>query len=314
MRLPRLLPAAPAAAASLCLLALSSPATAAEPAAASAGSAATAAETPGLRGVRGGHIPLAGTVNTRDLGGLGTVSGRHIREGLLFRSDSLGKLTDEGVEQLAGLGLRSVVDFRTPFEIEYDKPDRLPPGVTGTARPVSDNGSYKLLMDAIASRDPQKQQELLGDGKAEAAMHDIYRTFVTDPDSRAAFGATLRDLARGDSGPVLFHCTSGKDRTGWMTYVLLRALGASKATAEKDYLYSNTLRAETDKKARDYLKESGAMQNPDLIIPLQEVRTAYLDTALAEITRGYGSFPVYLAKGLGLDPAAQARLRARLLN
>ncbi|QKW10514.1 tyrosine-protein phosphatase [Streptomyces sp. NA04227] len=330
MRAHRLLPTAPAAVAALALLGLATPAVAVPaavdgsvPTADVAG--ATAAEGPGTAplpgtadvraAVPGGHIPLEGTVNTRDLGGYSTVTGHQIRDGVLFRSDSLGKLTDNGVTALSRLGLRTVIDFRTPFEIQYDKPDRLPPGLTATARPVSDNGSYRLLLDAIGSRDPQVQQEMLGDGKAEAAMHEIYRTFVTNADSRAAFGATLRQIAEGPANaPLLFHCTSGKDRTGWMSYALLRLLGVPAATAQQDFLHSNTLRAESDRKAREYLKESGAMQNPDLIIPLQEVRTAYLDTALAEIRHTYGTFTRYAVEGLGVDLPTLQRLRARLLR
>lgn len=65
---------------------------------------------------------------------------------------------------------------------------------------------------------------MLGGGRAEAYMRDIYRTFVTSPENRARFAATLREIADGGRGPLLYHCTSGKDRTGWLSYVLLRAL------------------------------------------------------------------------------------------
>ncbi|MEV0437375.1 tyrosine-protein phosphatase [Streptomyces spectabilis] len=49
-------------------------------------------------------------------------------------------------------------------------------------------------------------------------------------------------------------------------------------------------------------------------MPLQEVRTDYLDAALAEATRQYGGFGGYLTKGLGLDARTLLGLRERLVG
>ncbi|MFD3542422.1 tyrosine-protein phosphatase [Streptomyces sp. NPDC058662] len=145
-------------------------------------------------------------------------------------------------------------------------------------------------------------------------MRDIYRTFVTSPENRASFAQTLREIADGAQGPVLYHCTSGKDRTGWMTYVLLRALAVPEAAAEGDYLASNTFRAAHDAQVRAGLKQSGRMQNPDLLIPLQEVRQDYLDAATARMEADYGGFYGYLTDGLGLDLRTLAKLQSRMVR
>ncbi|MBO0685222.1 MAG: tyrosine-protein phosphatase, partial [Candidatus Dormibacteraeota bacterium] len=68
---------------------------------------------------------IEGAVNFRDLGGYRTSDGRTVRPGLVYRSGMLGRLTDAGVDELAGLGLRLVVDFRTTAEATA-WPDRLP--------------------------------------------------------------------------------------------------------------------------------------------------------------------------------------------
>ncbi|MEV5879503.1 tyrosine-protein phosphatase [Streptomyces sp. NPDC052101] len=259
------------------------------------------------------RIVLQGAVNVRDLGGYRTDKGRQVRYGEVFRSDALGKLTEADVSTLAALDLRTVVDFRVPLEVQRDGADRLPAGAAVTSRPVDDLGLYATTMAVIGSRDPVRQQELLGDGRAEELMRSIYRTFVTSPDSRAQFAATLRDLADKRS-PLLYHCTSGKDRTGWLSYLLLRALGVPETTATGDYLLSNDFRAAADLRTREGLKQAGLMQNPDLLIPLQEVREDYLDAALDQAERDYGSLDGYLTEGLGLDTSTLARLRARLLK
>ncbi|MGW8887424.1 tyrosine-protein phosphatase [Streptomyces sp. NPDC055749] len=261
------------------------------------------------------QITLQGAVNVRDLGGYRTYTGRSVRYGHVFRADALSKLTDPDVATLSGLGLKKVVDFRVPLELQYDGADRLPAGPAVTSRAVDDRGLYGMTMSVIASKDPVVQRAALGDGKAERFMRDIYRTFVDNPASRAQFAATVRELAKGrHSAPLLYHCTSGKDRTGWMSYVLLRALGVPEQAAERDFLLSNTFRAAHDAKVRAGLKQSGMMQNPDLLIPLQEVRTSYLGAALDQVEKDYGSLYGYLTDGLGLDIPTLARLRHRLLR
>ncbi|MFI1650651.1 tyrosine-protein phosphatase [Streptomyces avidinii] len=260
------------------------------------------------------QIPLQGAVNVRDIGGYRTWTGGQVRQGLVYRSDALSKLTAADVTTVAGLGLKKVVDFRIPMELQYDGADRLPAGLSPTSRPVSDLGLYGTLVGAIGSGDPVTQEQMLGGGRAEAYMRDIYRTFVTGPENRAQFAATLREIADGRQGPVLYHCTSGKDRTGWMSYVLLRALAVPEDTAERDYLASNTFRAAYDAQVRAGLGQSGRMQNPDLLIPLQEVRQDYLDSATAQMEADYGSFYGYLTQGLGLDLRTLARLQDRMVR
>ncbi|MFD3718566.1 tyrosine-protein phosphatase [Streptomyces sp. NPDC058674] len=260
------------------------------------------------------QIPLQGAVNVRDVGGYRTYTGGRVRQGLVYRSDALGRLTAADLTAVSGLGLRKVVDFRLPMEVQYDGADRLPAGLTATARPVSDLGLYATLVGAIGSGDPVKQEQMLGGGRAESYMRDIYRTFVTSPENRAQFAATLREIADGRQGPLLYHCTSGKDRTGWTSYVLLRALAVPEAAAEGDYLASNTFRAAYDAQLRAVLKQSGRMQNPDLLIPLQEVRRDYLDAATAQLEADYGSFYGYLTQGLGLDLRTVAKLQATMVR
>ncbi|MGW7055919.1 tyrosine-protein phosphatase [Streptomyces sp. NPDC054887] len=278
-------------------------------------SAAPAAVTAAEHGETIRPIPLEGAVNVRDLGGHRTYDGKAVRYGQVYRADALSRLTDADVAVLGRLGLAKVVDFRVPAEVRYDGPDRLPPGLAPTSRPVTDNGLYAQLLTAVGSGDPARQEEMLGGGRAEAFMRDVYRSFVTSPENRARFAETLRDIADSDRrSPLLYHCTSGKDRTGWTSYVLLRALGVPSRTAERDYLASNAYRAAHDAKVREGLKKSGLMQNPDLLTPLQEVRSDYLEAALEQVAAEYGGLDRYLTRGLALDRRTLVRLRATLLR
>ncbi|KZM73830.1 tyrosine-protein phosphatase [Nocardia terpenica] len=258
------------------------------------------------------RIELQGAVNVRDIGGYRTYDGAQVRSGKVVRADALNNLTPGDVRTLAGLNLQTVVDLRTRAEIQAMGADKLPPGVPLVARPIDDTGLYLQMMQVIRSADPQRQQQVLGDGGAERIMANVYRSFLSD-DSRAKFGATIRDLANTD-GPTLYHCTAGKDRTGWLTYVTLRAVGVPEQTARQDYLLSNRYRAAADAQLRDQVKRAGLMQDPDLLIPLQEVRETYLDTALQQVQQTYGEFGKFLTQGLGLDPGTILKLRRNLVG
>jgi protein-tyrosine phosphatase len=268
---------------------------------------AVAAAPSGIR-----QIPLQGAVNVRDIGGYRAGRrGRSVRYGVVYRADALGKLTDADVAAVGGLRLDSAVDFRMASEVQMDGADRLPSGVAAVARPISDGGLSAAVYEAIGSRDPARQEAVLGGGRGAAMMRDTYRRFVSDAEARDAFAATLRDVGRGRS--VLFHCTAGKDRTGWLAFVLLSVLGVPVGSAVRDYLASNRFRAEADAATRAGLERGGVMQDADLLIPIQEVRAEYLRAGLARARVEFGGLGGYVERGLGVRAREVAALRERLV-
>ena len=86
------------------------------------------------------HVALDGAVNVRDIGGYRSVYGPEVVLGRLFRGDSLSQLTGADVERLDLLGLRTVIDFRSPGEVLLGGDDRLPYGVEFAPLPVSEIG------------------------------------------------------------------------------------------------------------------------------------------------------------------------------
>ncbi|MCZ0989534.1 tyrosine-protein phosphatase [Streptomyces diastatochromogenes] len=258
-------------------------------------------------------LTIPGTVNARDTGGYRTYDGKTTRWGVLYRSESLSKIPPEGVTALGNLHLGSAIDLRTPTEVQADGTDRLPTGVASVPQPVDDTSLFAFIGQVVRSKDPVYQQAMLGDGKAEERMRTLYRGFVTNSGNRAALGAAIRTVANSTK-PVLFHCSAGKDRTGALADTILRAVGVPATTSESDYLLSNQLRAASDQALRDQVKAAGYMQNPDLLIPLQEVRSDYLDAFRDQAVHDYGSFGAFLTDGLGLDVSTLTRLRGRLVG
>jgi protein-tyrosine phosphatase len=135
------------------------------------------------------------------------------------------------------------------------------------------------------------------------------RQFVDLPSARKAYAALFGELEDGN-GEVVYHCSAGKDRTGWASAVLLTLLGVPRETVVADYLASNGYL--TDKNAATFQKLPP--KTAAIMEPLMTVRRAYIEAAFDEAERQYGSIDRYAAQALGLDAAAVARLEARFLE
>ena len=243
------------------------------------------------------RIPLAGAVNFRDLGGYPTVDGRRLRWGQVFRSDSLAELDDADLAQLAALGLRTVCDLRGEPE-RVHKPNRpLGAAVTTQAIGFMPHGSDELL---AAARDG-----LIDPAGITARVQDIYRRFVREQSEN--FAQLLRQIAEADALPLVYHCTSGRDRTGFASAMLLAALGVPRSVIEADYDLSNSYR-------RDLSFQVGGVVAPAIMAALTQAHPDYLQAAFAEIDARYGSIDVYLREALGVDRARMTQLRERLLE
>ena len=254
------------------------------------------------------HVVLDGAVNVRDIGGYRSVQGLEVTRGRLFRGDTLSQLSSGDVDRLDRLGLRTVIDFRSPGEVLLGGDDRLAYGVEFAHLPVS-GGDLGDLYELIASGDHERQRRELGEGRAASFMAEMNRGFVTDARQREAFGAALRLICAPGRLPLLYHCTAGKDRAGWMT-----AIGVPRELVLRDYLLSNDFHRTGYTKLRFDLVKTGIVADPELLRPLLEQSATYLGAAFEEADRSYGSFGRFLADGLEVSETMLAELRRALLG
>jgi protein-tyrosine phosphatase len=263
----------------------------------------------------GRALGLAGAPNARDLGGLVGADGRPVRPGALVRSGALARLTEDDLPVLAELSLTCLVDLRHGTEIAQSPTRQLPEPVPRVLNaPVYDDRHpvFSYVTALLNGDDLSRYADLAAQG-APGAMAAIYRWFVTGDDARASFGAACRALADPANLPALFHCSVGKDRTGWLTAILLTALGVDPEAIRVDYLQTNEATAEAQQRLLELLAERRPGADPEAIQPLLQARPAYLDAAYAEVERQFGSFQAYLRAGLGLDDGTLAALRTNLL-
>lgn len=243
-------------------------------------------------------LHLATAPNFRDVGGYRTRDGRWVKVGLVYRSDQLDRLSDADLAEIGRLAPQLDVDLRTQGE-RTRGPDRLPAGAELlVADVVGDAGPSGATMAKITS--PQAAVDFL-----TAAN----RQFVSLPSARRAY-ATLFTRLQSPAGPLFYHCSAGKDRTGWATAVLLTALGVPRSTVMADYLASNDYLAAKNQAAFSRMPAASVAN----LTPFFTVRASYLDAAFDEVDRRYGSFDRYLRVGLGIDSRALAHLKARFLE
>lgn len=266
-------------------------------------------------------LRLAGAPNARDLGGLATVDGYRIRPGVLVRAGALGRLTDSDLPVLAKYRFACRIDLRHRSELTGALPDRLPEPAPRLLRLPLYDQAYVAFTHVASILSGAAIDQLAGDrafavldeGGARAAMRDLYRWFVTGARPRSHLATAVRALADPAKLPALFHCSVGKDRTGWLAVVLLTALGVDRAAIREDYLRTNADTEGPRQVLIDLLAKRLPADGVAAILPMLEARPEYLDEAYAEVERGYGSFDDYLRRGLGLDDRVLASLHTHLL-
>ncbi len=246
------------------------------------------------------RLPLTGAPNFRDLGGYATADGKQVRWGQIYRSGHLSQLTEKDYEYLARLGIRTVCDFRSdaekttnPTHWQGPNPPEIVPLPVGTAR--SNGPGPNDLAAAGASA-----------AEVAASMRTAYEWIVVA--YAPSYRAVLKRILRG-SGPTLYHCSAGKDRTGVFSALLLLMLGVPRDTVFEDYLLTNKyLEAEWA------ATMGGERRAPAGMRSLLIADRSYLETALRTIDRKFGSLDNYRRTQLGLSDRDLGRLKGRLLE
>ncbi len=241
-------------------------------------------------------VPLEGGSNFRDLGGYRTSDGRTVRRGLVFRSAHLGNLTDQDRSTLGALGVRTIVDLRG-----LDEAAETPHRVEGL--------DCRIVGAPIEPQLGDKMRRAVEEGRATPFLMmqfltDHYRDYPRRcaPGFRTLFGTLSEDNHR----PLVFHCTAGKDRTGFASALLLTLLGVPWQTVLDDYLHTNVV----------WTGHVG--RYPELDIDTRaaiiEARTPYLEAAFEVVRGDHGGPEAFAERALGLDAAKRERLRADLLE
>lgn len=240
--------------------------------------------------------------NFRDIAGLTTAySTAHdgtMRSGVFYRSNALTPAAAD-LATLNSLGIKTVYDLRTPSEIA-STPDTLPTGATYENIDIIGSTTSGFNITNISFNSA---------AEAIAMMEQTNRAFVSDAGMRGQFGKLFNELASVDAAQ-LFHCTAGKDRTGWTAAVLQSIAGVDDATIMANYLATNDYTAARVAATLKAMPPSMA----SIYAPLMGVQASYLQAGLNEVAAQYGSMDNYLKQGLGLSQETIYVLRGKLVE
>jgi protein-tyrosine phosphatase len=248
------------------------------------------------------QIPTDDQPNFRDLGGLPTKDGRYVKWGTIYRSGKLSDLKKAELTYFSKLGIRTIVDLRNNIEIAKD-PDRYPKGVNYIQISLSDKEgkAYSRLKQMVLKEGYRRT-------KARDLFVDVMKSFADTlaRDVKPVFDFMLSDK---EDIPMLYHCTGGKDRTGYVTAMILLALDVDRKTIIDDYLMSNYYRRDSNlrsmKRARLIGLDAETLEYAIL------VRKEYMDAVFQVIDEKYGGNSAYLETKFGLTEAKRLELKKR---
>lgn len=241
------------------------------------------------------RLALDGITNFRDLGGYRSAGPGVTRWRLVFRSDGLFRLTEQGARAFGQLEVRTVIDPRHPEECERE-PGPLPcMNLELPATPVSETDPSTL----------RSRQD------GERWLRDDYLGMLTK--GAAVFGELFSLLADQERLPAVFACSGGKDRTGLAAALLLLALGVGRETALDDYQATRLYReARHVPDVVDSFVGSG-IARPAAVAMLSPCRWA-MDETLTTLEERHGGIEAYLQGPGQMAPLALAQLRRCLVQ
>jgi protein-tyrosine phosphatase len=237
------------------------------------------------------HVEFDRLHNFRDLGGYVGAGGRTVRWGRLYRSDSLAKLDGADWKRFQALGVRTVIDLRYPWEIAL-------------AGRVPDSDALTYVNLSIEHR-TYDQPSLGPDVEPVAFLGDRFAEVLDD--GVVEVGQALQLIAAADD-PLVFHCASGKDRTGIVAALVLALLGVSDDDIVADFALTE--------RARERLVADWVRGHPESTITWPaygQAPPALMVRFLADLRSRFGSVEAYV-EGAGVDGKVVRTLQRSLLT
>ena len=219
--------------------------------------------------------------NVRDLGGYSTEHNKQTQWRAFVRADNLARLSKEGKEALIAYGVKTIIDLRSEYELDIDPP-------AFASFHGQDDFPQHINLPLLDESD-KVGKELINQTPALAEMYSI----IIDRYMKN-IALIMKAFAKATNGTILFHCHSGRDRTGIIAAMLLSLVGVDASTIAKDYMISSVYIQPTFEKPLS--------EEPEIMLHF----LAYLDTQ-------YGGTRAYLLES-GMSETELTRIQHRLLG
>lgn len=243
--------------------------------------------------------------NFRDIGGYKTNNGKFVKWGKIYRTGATSMLNESDLEIVKSLKIKELIDLRS-IEERVLAPTKI--------NHVNYNSYGYEMMGML----PKQSTGTIQNGV------DLYRNFPKffAPQVKIVFNNLLKE-----GNTIVYNCSAGQDRTGFVTAVILASLGVKKETIIEDYLLSTKYRKPVnefpkidtqlhkDNKVALLFAKYQAMPNFNVPTPLvNEEGKAFLMGALEEIDTKWGSVENYLVKEVGITAAEINKIKLMYLE
>lgn len=243
--------------------------------------------------------------NFRDIGGYKAFGGKIVKWGKIYRTGATAMLNESDLEIVQSLKVKELIDLRS-IEERVLAPTKI------------NQVKYNSYGYSMMSMMPKQSSGTVQNGV------DLYRNFPKffAPQVKIVFDTMLRN-----QNPIVYNCSAGQDRTGFVTAIILSSLGVSKETIIEDYHLSTKYRVpinefpkinpelHKDNAAAMMFAKYQAMPNYNVPTPLKNAGgKAYLLGAFEEIEKQWGSVDNYLIKEIGLSPNDLKKLKTLYLE
>ncbi|MEN2444011.1 MULTISPECIES: tyrosine-protein phosphatase [Bacillus] len=253
------------------------------------------------------NIQFSKLANFREVGGLQTTDQMVIKQGMIYRSADLSRLTKQDILTFSTLGIQTICDLRTSSErkshppkiMEHDKIVHIP-----------------MQPDSMMPSKWTMFRMLIAEGKSLSftpIMKDVYQSMLYERKKEIQQLFTL--LSDEKNYPLMLHCTSGKDRTGFLSALIQLAAGVPVHTVLSEYMRSNEGVKMLVKRQERFVRMMSLYRvSKEQIQPLLGVQQDYLEDVLNEMMDTYGNAERYLVEACDVPKAQLLKVKNILLT
>ena len=258
--------------------------------------------------------------NARQLGGI-PAGKRRVRLNKLFRSGNLSRATEHDLIDLRDdLGVKFVIDLRSDFELLH-KPDKLLDGMQLVRIPILDETMHSDAFNkdqVLPATDVDFMEFLFGIVRhpiASLLKDKLYNSFAESEFAFGQYAKFFETVLAQEGAPILWHCTSGKDRCGFCSALLLAALGVNDDDILDDYEESqNSYRKQLEAMTAKGRASGMTDEQLDILHFLVSVKREYLEIPLTKLNEEYGSLLNFITQKIGVSQKQIDTLREYYLE
>lgn len=264
-------------------------------------------------------LPVEGMNNFRDMGGYETEDGRHVKWGMLYRSDHLYNATRAGIEYIKKLDIHTIIDYRSEEEVQkYPNPWINADIVSYVLDPAAHAAELSAQFTSSRENEDQALINKIIEEKSEqkgSTIDEQYVTFVDKKESIEAFAQMINIVANPKSPAVIQHCRGGKDRTGFGAMLLLGILGVKEEELVFDYMLTAKNRETRNKiKMEGYKKLTDDPAILAYLYSLIDTKPEFITTSIRAIKDQYETIQNYAVNKMEISEKTIVQLKELYLE